>query len=78
MGKKRAPTWSELIFGTTKQGKPVTARFGKGEYAGHTLLSDGHKTRKDFTGKRGVRGHDHYDGQGGGAKPRGKYTGYGS
>ncbi len=77
MGKKRTPTWSDLIFGTTKQGKPVTARFGSGKRSGQTLLSDGHKPRSQFTGKSGNRQHDHYDGKGGGSR-RGKYTGYGS
>jgi hypothetical protein len=77
MGKKKPPTFLDLIFGTTKQGKPVTARFGTGKRSGHTLLSDGHKSRSEFTGKRGNRGHDHYDGRGGGTR-RGKYTGYGS
>jgi hypothetical protein len=79
MGKKRSPSWTDMIFGTNKQGKRVTAQFGKSsKYKGHTLLSDGHKSRRDFVGKKGARLHDHYNGKGGGAKPRGKYTGYGS
>ena len=71
------PRWSELIHGTTADGQDVTARFGQGGNEGHTLLSDGHKPLQDFTGASGNRGHDHYDGQGGGTQ-RDQYTGYGS
>ncbi|RBY76884.1 hypothetical protein DQ239_11845 [Blastococcus sp. TF02-09] len=56
----------------------VTASFGRGAADGETLLADGHaRSRSQFDGHRGKRGHDHYDGQGGGADHRGKYNGPG-
>jgi len=43
---------------------------------GETLISDGHKSDKEFYGKSGGKGHHHHDGKGGGrGADRGKYTG---
>lgn len=70
--------WSDLAQGITEGGREVTAQFGEDSgNKGETLLSDGIKTEEEFTGKSGNRGHDHYDGKGGGTE-RGRYTGPGS
>ena len=71
---KHGSSWTEVFRGTTSGGKKVTAQFGSGKKSGHTLLSDGHKSDRAFTGKSGNRGHDHYDGKGRGTS-RGKYSG---
>lgn len=72
-----SPTFTSAIEGTNSEGQDVTAAFGKGEAEGHTLMSDGNKSQSEFTGKSESRGHDHYDGKGGGTD-RGQYTGEGS
>jgi len=69
--------WEGPHHGTTADGKSVTVSFGTGNNDGHTLLSDGHKPNDSFFGGKGSKGHDHYDGKGGGTE-RGQYTGYGS
>lgn len=68
-----------LIHGTDAQGNDVTAAFGRDgtKQEGETLMSDGHKDAADFYGDRDDKGHDHYDGRGGGTS-RGQYTGEGS
>ncbi|KPM56404.1 hypothetical protein ACG83_00045 [Frankia sp. R43] len=71
--------WSGLVHGTNEQGEDVTASFGREGTSkeGQTLLTDGHVSQNDFYGSRDARGHDHYDGRGGGTD-RGYYTGQGS
>ena len=74
-------TRTGLVHGTDAQGKDVTASFGRpGTNAGDqgdALLSDDHKSAADFYGSKGNKGHDHYNGRGGGTQ-RGQYTGEGS
>lgn len=70
-------SWRKPVRGVNEEGKKVTAVFGKGKKKGHTLLSNGHKSKSRFDGRPRNRGHDHYDGKGGGTQ-RGRYTGRGS
>ena len=67
------------IFATDGEGNEVTVAFGRDGTAkeGHTLISDGHKDDAEFEGEHEDRGHDHYNGIGGGTT-RGQYTGVGS
>lgn len=72
--------WDGPHHGTNNQGKNVTVSFGeKGTTKeGETLISDGHKSSSDFFGdSKSTKGHDHYNGKGGGTD-RGQYTGEGS
>lgn len=70
-------SWRKPVQGVNAEGKKVTAVFGQGKKEGHTLLSNGHKSKSRFDGKPGNRGHDHSNGKGGGTR-RGRYTGRGS
>jgi len=71
--------YPEKVHGTDGEGKEVTASFGKEGTSkeGTTYLSDGHKSDKDFWGSKDNKGHDDYNGKGGGTE-RGQYTGEGS
>ena len=77
--------WGPYIYGSI-DGNPVTVRQGTGHNTGQTLIADGHVSGKQFHGKNGQRGHNHYgpDNRYGSGKriedlggDRGKYTGPG-
>lgn len=71
--------YTNPVFGTDNDGNDVTVATGREGTSkeGQTLISDGHKSDADFKGEPGSRGHDHYDGKGGGTD-RGEYKGEGS
>jgi len=74
-----SPSFEPPVHGYMEGYGEVTASFGRGEREGETLLADGHvQSRAQFDGHPGRRGHDHYDGKGGGAKPRGRFNGPGN
>jgi len=71
-----SPNFEPPIHGYMEGYGDVTASFGRGPNQGETLLADGHvQSRAQFDGHSGRRGHDHYDGRGGGADHRGMYNG---
>lgn len=70
--------WHRPVHGTTADGRPVTASFGKdgSKAEGNTGIADGHVSEGQYYGKdgSGVKGHDHYGPNGESLADRGRYT----
>ncbi|HEX6258865.1 MAG TPA: hypothetical protein VFZ48_05285 [Candidatus Saccharimonadales bacterium] len=63
------------VHATTTDGQEVTVSFGKGSNENELFIADGHvEDPKEFWGEHGVKGHDHFFGNGEGTN-RDKFTG---
>ena len=70
--------WHKPVHGTTADGRPVTASFGKDDSKAenNTGIADGHISQSQYYGRdnTGVKNHDHYGPNGESFADRGRYT----